>query len=84
MVGLESGLRWEAVGLSGFMVEVVVVVGLSIWCWWAMGYGSRFWVDSIVGQGWLWQRCGFWSGGYLSLFVDGLVGLGFWVGDWLR
>ena len=25
----------------------------------------------------MWQRCGFWSGGYLSLFVDGLVGLGF-------
>ena len=53
MVGLESGLRWEAVGLSGFMVEVVVVVGLSIWCWWAMGCGSRFWVGGIVGQGWL-------------------------------
>ena len=50
MVGLESGLTWimkvlglevgvdedvEAVGLSGFMVEVVV--GLSIWCWWVMG-----------------------------------------------
>ena len=42
MVGLESGLRWEAVGLSGFMVEVLVVVGLPIWCWWAMGCGSRF------------------------------------------
>ena len=26
----------EAVGLSGFVVEVVVV-GLLIWCWWAMG-----------------------------------------------
>ena len=74
----------EVVDLSGFVVEVVVVVGFSIWCWWAMGYVSRFWVDGIVGQGWLWQRCGFWSGGYLSLFVDGLVGLGFWVGDWLR
>ena len=95
MVGLESRLTWimkvlglevgvEVVGLSGFVVEVVVVVGLSIWCWWAMGYGSRFWVDGIVGQGWLWQRCGFWSGGYLSLFVEGLVGLGFWVDDWLR
>ena len=50
MVGLESGLTRmmkvlglevgvgkgvEAVGLSGFMVEVVVV-GLPIWCWWAM------------------------------------------------
>ena len=50
MVGLEFGLTWimkvlglevgvgegvEAVGLSGFMVEVVV--GLPIWCWWAMG-----------------------------------------------
>ena len=33
---------------------------------------------------WLRQRYGFWSGGYLSLFVDGLVGLGFWVGEWLR
>ena len=52
MVGLESRLTWsikvlglevgvregvEAVGLSRFMVEVVVVVGLLIWCWWAMG-----------------------------------------------
>ena len=51
MVGLESGLTWimkvlglevgvgvgegvEVVGLSGFVVKVV---GLSIWCWWAMG-----------------------------------------------
>ena len=49
MVGLESGLTWiikvlglevgvgegvEAMGLSGFVVEVVV--GLLIWCWWAM------------------------------------------------
>ena len=49
MVGLESGLTWimkvlglevgvgegvEAVGLLGFVVEVV---GLPIWCWWAMG-----------------------------------------------
>ena len=44
MVGLESELTWimkvlglevgvEAVGLSGFVVEVVVVVGLPIWCW---------------------------------------------------
>ena len=52
MVGLEYGLTWimkvlglevgvgegvEAVVLLGFMVEVVVVVGLPIWCWWAMG-----------------------------------------------
>ena len=52
MVGLESRLTWimkvlgleagvgegvKAVGLSGFVVVVVVVVGLSIWCWWAMG-----------------------------------------------
>ena len=53
MVGLESGLTRimkvlglevgvgegvEAVGLSRFVVEVVVVaVGLPIWCWWAMG-----------------------------------------------
>ena len=51
MVGLDSGLTWimkvlglevgvgegvEAVGWSGFVVEVVVVVGLLIWCWWAM------------------------------------------------
>ena len=49
MVCLESGLTWimkvlglevgvgegvEVVGLSRFVVEVV---GLSIWCWWAMG-----------------------------------------------
>ena len=30
----------EVVGLSGFVVEVVVVVvvvGLLIWCWWVMG-----------------------------------------------
>ena len=61
MVGLESGLTWiikvlglevrvgegmEAVGFLGF---VVVVVGLPIWCWWAMGCGSRFWVGGIVG-----------------------------------
>ena len=81
-VAVDEGV--EAVGLSGFVVEVVVVVGLPIWCWWSMGCGSRFWVGSIVGRVWLWQRCGFWFGGYLSLFVDGLVGLGFWVGDWLR
>ena len=52
MVGLKSRLTWimkvlglevgvgegmEAVGLLGFVVEVVVVVGLPIWCWWAMG-----------------------------------------------
>ena len=54
MVGLESRLTWimkvlglevgvgegvEAMGLSGFVVEMVVVVvvlGLLIWCWWAM------------------------------------------------
>ena len=73
VLGLEVsvGEGVEAVGLSGFVVEVVVVVGLSIWCWWAMGYGSRFWVGVIVGRGWLQQRCGFWFGGYLSLFVDG-------------
>ena len=49
---LESGLTWimkvlglevgvgegvEVVGLSGFVVKEVVVVGLPIWCWWAMG-----------------------------------------------
>ena len=84
VLGLEMdvGKGVEAVGLSGFVVEVVV--GLPIWCWWAMGCGSRFWVSGIVSRGWLRQCCGFWSGGYLSLFVDGLVGLGFWVGDWLR
>ena len=53
MVGLKSRLTWimkvlglevgvgegvEAVGLLGFVVEVVVVVvGLPIWCWWTMG-----------------------------------------------
>nr|POE78817.1 hypothetical protein CFP56_54164 [Quercus suber] len=68
MVGLEFGLTWiikvlglevgvgegvEAVGLSGFVVEVVAVavVGLPIWFWWAMGCGSRFWVSGIVGRG---------------------------------
>ena len=90
MVGLESGLTWIMkvlgleVGVGVGVGEGVEAVGLSIWCWWAMGCGSRFWVGGIVGRGWLRQRCGFWSGGYLSLFVDGLVGLGFWVGDWLR
>ena len=76
VLGLEVGEGVEAVGLSGFVVEVVVVVvRLPIWCWWAMGCGSRFWVGGIVGRGWLRQCCGFWSGGYLSLFVDGLVGV---------
>ena len=44
IMGLEVGVGEgvEAVGLSGFMVEVLVVVGLPIWCWWAMGCGSRF------------------------------------------
>ena len=39
VLGLEVGVGEgvEAVGLSGFVVEVVVVVGLPIWCWWAMG-----------------------------------------------
>ena len=57
VLGLEVGV--EAVGLSGFVVEVVVVVGLPIRCWWAMGCGSRFWVGGIVGRDWLRQRCGF-------------------------
>ena len=54
VLGLEVGVGEgvEAVGLSGFVVEVVVVVvGLPIWCWWAMGCGSRFWVGGIVGRG---------------------------------
>ena len=61
VLGLEVGVGEgvEAVRLLGFVVEVVVVVGLPIWCWWAMGCGSRFWVSGIVGRGWLWQRCGF-------------------------
>ena len=40
VLGLEVGVREgvKAVGLSGFVVKVVVVVvGLPIWCWWAMG-----------------------------------------------
>ena len=52
MVGLESRLTWiikvlglevgagegvEAMGLPGFLVEVVVVVGLPICCWWPLG-----------------------------------------------
>ena len=40
VLGLEVGVGEgvEAVGLLGFVVEVVVVVvGLPIWCWWAMG-----------------------------------------------
>ena len=54
VLGLEAGVGEgvEAVGLSGFVFEVVVV-GLPIWCWWAMGCGSRFWVGGIVGRGWL-------------------------------
>ena len=53
VLGLEVGVGEgvEAVGLSGFVVKVVVVVGLPIWCWWAMGCGSRFWVGGIVGRG---------------------------------
>ena len=54
VLGLEVGVGKgvEAVGLSRFVVEVVVVVvGLPIWCWWAMGCGSRFWVGGIVGRG---------------------------------
>ena len=44
VLGLEMGVGEgvEAVGLSGFVVEVVVVVGLPIWCWWAMGCGQGF------------------------------------------
>ena len=44
VLGLEVGVGEgvEAVGLSGFVVEVVLVVGLPIWCWWAMGCESRF------------------------------------------
>ena len=44
VLGLEMGVGEgvEVVGLLGFVVEVVVVVGLLIWCWWAMGCGSRF------------------------------------------
>ena len=38
VLGLEVGVGVEVVGLSGFVVEVVVVVvGFPIWCWWAMG-----------------------------------------------
>ena len=56
VLGLEVGVGEgvEAVGLSGFVVEVVVVVvvvGLPIWCWQAMGCGSRFWVGGIMGRG---------------------------------
>nr|POE76245.1 hypothetical protein CFP56_47004 [Quercus suber] len=49
-VGVGEGV--EAVGLSGFVVEVVAVavVALPIWFWWAMGCGSRFWVGGIVGR----------------------------------
>ena len=38
VLGLEVGVGEgvEAVGWLGFVVEVVVVVGLLIWCWWAM------------------------------------------------
>ena len=50
-VGVGEGV--EVVGLSGFVVEVVVVGGLPIWCWWSMGCGSRFWVGGIMGRGWL-------------------------------
>ena len=48
-MGVGEGEGVEAVGLSGFVVKVVV--GLPIWCWWAMGCGSRFWVGGIVGRG---------------------------------
>ena len=49
VLGLEVGMGEgvDAVGLLGFMVEVVVVVGLPIWCWWAMGCGSRLVVTAL-------------------------------------
>ena len=60
VLGLEVGVGEgvEAVGLLGFVFEVVVV-GIPICCWWATGCGSRFWVGGIVGRSWLRQRCGF-------------------------
>ena len=36
-VSVGVGEHVEVMGLSGFMVEMMVVVGLPIWCWWAIG-----------------------------------------------
>ena len=36
-VSVGVGERVEVMGLSGFVVEMMVVVGLPIWCWWAIG-----------------------------------------------
>ena len=71
MIGLEFRLTWimkvlglevgvgegvEAVGLSGFVVEVVVVVGFKIWCWWAMVCFELcfgLWMKMVVVWWWL-------------------------------
>ena len=67
MVGLESRLTWimkvlgleagvgegvEAVGLSGFVVEMVVVVGLSISCWWTMDLFLIWVMEDVVVVWW--------------------------------
>ena len=36
-VSVGVGEHVEVMGLSGFMVEMMGVVGLPIWCWWAIG-----------------------------------------------
>ena len=58
VLGLEVGVGEgvEAVGLLGFVVEMVVV-GLPIWCWRAMGCGSAaLWVEVWIAaalMGWV-------------------------------
>ena len=44
-----------------------MLVGYGLW---VKVLGWRHCGSRLVGQ-----RCGFWSDGYLSLFVDGLVGV---------
>ena len=69
VLGLEVGVGEgvEAVGLLGFVFEVVVV-GLPIWCWWAMVVGQGFGSAALWVEVWI---CGSADGlgGYLSLFV---------------
>ena len=56
--GFRSGVGEgvEVVGLSGFVVEEVVVVGLPIWRWWAMVCFELcfgLWMKMVVVWWWL-------------------------------
>ena len=97
VLGLEVGVGEgvEAVGLSGFVVEVVVV-GLPIWCWRAMGCGSAaLWVEvwicgSADGLGGAHEfvcliclGCSGSANGFAAVLMGCCGGAGFvWVGVW--